>query len=533
VPIDVSGSLAERLRRAVDAPMAEAVPLLRGLDGVFAAMLWHAGERKLIVVTDIMGVQPLYIHRRPGTLVLASETKAFAAGGVVPVRMNAAAWGAFVGIRHTLADQTLLDGVDRVAAGSTLVYDVEADELTCTAHWTWPAPGRVERLEDVSTVDIADALMAEVRAYQAHHADGVITLSGGHDSRLLLAAVVASGQRPRALTVEHPDEFFNFEARMAKRISAMLDVPLTLVRPPRFFASDAYLRYMSAHELASPSLELSIPLLFAVLDGDEAIWEGLFPGNMLSPATQIPGGFTPYLAKMLSRKDKQQWNIVRQVFAPHMVEAMQTGFSEALKKETSRYADDGFGVAEFVARNRMRHRTGSNPAQAFNARALSFTPGGSRASWELVASLPFELRRDHQVFRRVLDRHFPKTLDLPALSGPKPFAARGGRDLDYYRVVVWNWMIESPLVPIASRLGWMRPYGAGDETPLVSQAIERIDPGHDDLNADGMRTIQRAPLPFDNPMRAARRLAFYWESWRRMMDGTLLPPVPDEPRSSS
>jgi hypothetical protein len=304
---------------------------------------------------------------------------------------------------------------------------------------------------------------------------------------------------------------------------------LTIVRPPRFFATDAYLRYLSAHELGSPSLELSIPLLAGVLDDVHAIWEGLFPGNMLSPATQIPGGFTPYLAKMMLPYDHSQWQVARQVFAPRMVEAMRTGLSETLAAETSRYTDDEVGVAQFVARNRMRHRTGPNPAQVFNAKVLAFTPGGSRASWGLAASIPFELRRDHRLYRHVLERHYPKTLTVPALSGAKLFAAKGGRDLDYYRAAVWNRMIYSPLVPIASRVGWMRPYGAGDETPFISAAVARLDPGHEDLNPDGIRTIQRAPLPLDNPMRAARRLAFYWESWRRMMDGTLLPPIPTGP----
>jgi hypothetical protein len=526
VPIDVSGSVAERLRQAVSAPLPEAIRLLQGLDGVFAAILWHVVERKLVVVTDMLGVQPLYMHRRQGLLILASETKAFAASGAVPIRMNPAAWGAFIAVRHTIADMTLVDGVDRVPAGSTLIYDADADDLTSSAHWSWPAPGRFERVEDVPTGDIVDALLAEIRGYQQHHADAVITLSGGHDSRLLLASVVGTGHRPRALTLSHPDEFFNFEARVAKRLAALHDVPLTIVRPPRFFASDAYLWYLSAHELASPSLELSIPLLSGVLDAQlGAIWEGLFLGNMLSPASQTAGGFAPYLAKMVLGHDHQQWQVARQVFAPHVVDAMRTGFTEALTNEISRYADDQFGVAQFMARNRMRHRTGPNPSQAFNAKVLAFTPGGSRASWNAVASVPFELRRDHRLYRHLLERHYPKTLTAPALSGAKLFAAKGGRDLDYYRAAVWNRMIYSPLVPLASRVGWMRPYGAGDDTPLVSEAVARLEPGHDDLNADGIRTIQRAPMPLDNPMRAARRLAFYWESWRRMMDGTLLPPV--------
>jgi hypothetical protein len=533
VPIDVSGSVAERLRQAVSAPLPEAIRLLQGLDGVFAAMLWHAVERKLVVITDMLGVQPMYMHRRPGLLMFASETKAFAASGAVPAEMNMAAWGAFLAVRHTIADLTLLDGVDRVPAGSTLIYDIEADDLTSTAHWGWPAPGRFERVDEVPTGDIVDALLAEIRGYQQHHADAVITLSGGHDSRLLLASVAGTGQRPRALTLSHPDEFFNFEARVAKRLSALHDVPLTITRPPRFFASDAYLRYLSAHELASPSLELSIPLLSGVLDAQlGAIWEGLFLGNMLSPASQTAGGFAPYVNKMVLGQDHQQWQIARQVFAPRVVDAMRTGFYEALAKEISRYADDQFGVAQFMARNRMRHRTGPNPSQAFNAKVLAFTPGCSRASWNLVASVPFDLRRDHQLYRHLLARHYPKTLMAPALSGAKLFAAKGGRDLDYYRAAVWNWMIYSPLVPIASRVGWMRPYGAGDETPLIAQSVARLEPGHDDLNPDGIRTIQRAPVPFDNPMRAARRLAFYWESWRRMMDGTLLPPVGESPAPS-
>ena len=75
VPIATRGDLDQRLVSLVDGDYRNAARELAELDGAYAALFWDHGVGKLVIVTDILGMQPLYVSRRPGVLLLASEMK--------------------------------------------------------------------------------------------------------------------------------------------------------------------------------------------------------------------------------------------------------------------------------------------------------------------------------------------------------------------------------------------------------------------------------------------------------------------------
>jgi hypothetical protein len=523
VPIDLTGAVAERLRRSIELPLQAALAELRGLDGVFAAMLWHEGEGKLAVVTDILGVQPLYMHRKGTGLLLATEVKAIGASGLAALVMDPAGWGVFLSFGHTIANQTLLHGVERVDPGSVLVYDAATGALAVERYWDWPMPRHANGMDDLQTGELIDVLWEEMQAYEEHHPNAVIALSGGHDSRLLLALLFKNGRRPTAITVSQPHEWFDFEAKVARRLARLHGIPITVRRVHEFFSSTAYLEYVAAHELASPSLVLSIPRLSAVLDSEmQAIWEGLFLGVSISPSSQPAGGFGPYLERATVSFDHWQWQAAAQVFAPRVLRAMQEAYTESLRAEIARYADDEYGVAEFIVRNRMRHRTGANPAQAFSAKVLAFTPGASRSFWANVAPIPYALRRDHRLYRYLFDTYFPTASKVPAISGPRPYSFGRPFDLDYLLAEIWNTLSRSRGAPVAKRVGLLPADLPGDRSRFVADALAHVDPDHPDLNPDGLRSLKASVGPFGAVPMRARELVFYWDAWRRMMAGTLM-----------
>ncbi len=69
----------------------EGSAMLARLRGMFAFALWDARRRGLLLARDPLGIKPLYWSDHGGTLRVASQVKALAAGGGVPLEENPAA----------------------------------------------------------------------------------------------------------------------------------------------------------------------------------------------------------------------------------------------------------------------------------------------------------------------------------------------------------------------------------------------------------------------------------------------------------
>src|SRR5258708_3979393 len=61
---------------------------IRSFRGMFAFAFWDAGDRKLVMARDPLGIKPLYLARNPNSrgdwsLVFASEVRAILASGLI------------------------------------------------------------------------------------------------------------------------------------------------------------------------------------------------------------------------------------------------------------------------------------------------------------------------------------------------------------------------------------------------------------------------------------------------------------------
>jgi Glutamine amidotransferase domain len=509
-PISCSTDLSERLRHAVEVEWEEAVACLEGLDGPFAAVMWHDALRRLTIVTDILGMQPLYFHRQPGVFALSSEVRALTSSGVCPASPDLGGWGAFLSFGHTIADRTLVADVRRVAPGSVLVYQADTDTLSASTYWSWPS-ARLTAVGD-STIDtLGDQMVAEVRACLAYHPRPVVCLSGGYDSRLILAALDDLGHRPAVLTLAHPDEQQNLDGKLALRVARAFNVSVDRRVPrPDFFSTSDYLDYVRASGLASPSLYLFIAQLSSCLrTGVEAVWDGIFPGCALFPVHQHPGGFDAYL-RHAARTDTALWTAARQLFRPDVATAMEEAFLETLSIERAQYAEDESGVSQFVVRNRTRHRIAANPLQAFSNDVIPLAPGLSKLFWEMAAAIPTEMKSKHQLYRALFKRRFPKALEAPAVSG--------GTIDQFSRRLDWD-VIAGRLADCLQRRPWLAsllPRGRLGASPFWTRSafLDQSPASHDSqdalLKVDAVERLREQSAPSDEGVEKQRELLFYW-----------------------
>jgi hypothetical protein len=525
VPLDLQGSLDKRLERVVAVNYRQASDHLKGLDGAFVALFWDAAAGKLLVVSDALGIQPLYFLQREGLILLGSEVKAFPATGLVEVTMDPAGWGAFFSLDFNIAQRTQLAEVQRFEAGRCLTYDPSSDTMDCDTYWSWPSPRPNLKSSDVDTGELVEILQQEMQSYTQHCSRGTLLLSGGFDSRLLLSLLYRSKMEFETLILMHQEETFGADGKLAVRVSKLLnqmdfDV---IISSPQFYSSPDYLRYIAMSDAAFPTLRLFIARVWRYLrPGMGAIWEGLGPGFGFSSPYPRPGGFDVYLEDRCKSGDCLLWQAVRSTFARKLADEMYGEFHEVLQEELDKYSDDEFGVAHFQVNNQMRCRMAVNPTKVYTNIVAPFTPGLSKAYWDGVGSIPHHITAGGKLYLDLLLQHFPEAVRVPICSGGKFYTHKA------FTPVLWT---TKALARARQRFcyyyGRLRRLGGSEQSrtsgmnPLVSQVLKTIEADHPDLNAEAVHALARSKPPYDWHQVLARNILFYWQTWRWTMEGRL------------
>ena len=519
-PVLIGGALPALLERAVELEFPEATEALTRLDGGFAALFWDVGRRRLAAVTDFLGMQPLFEARERGALLLATEQKGICASGLVDDTPDAAGWGAFFSFGHYIGRRTSLQQVRWAEAGAVTVYDPRpGGGADARRYWRWPEPAPARTVEEADVAGIYRALADSVAGYRQYGQDGVVLMSGGFDSRIVLCLLREAGLRPRTLVVRHEEELDDADGRFAVAAARQLGSEPEVCRPPAdFYASDAYRRYLQLSELANPSIGLFIARVSAYVRPDHgAVWEGLAP-NAMQRSDRNPehGGFAGYLARACQSPESRAWQGVRRVFAPDWVREMRERFDELLREEVARYPDDEYGVFEFSVRNRTRNRLGTNPFKVFGTDALPFTPGITRDFYNRVYALSGRVRGLTALRFRLLREHFPEALAVPFCSGAKLVAATPAQ---HHRLriarargrVLKNWYARRAL----ERLGVVRTFSF-DVGTVKRDLLASVDLDDPRLDADAARALAGGGITDPVGTVASERL-FYWHVKRLVL----------------
>jgi hypothetical protein len=514
LPLDLNGLLDERLDRAVSGDSKIAAKELKELDGAFAAIHWDFAQKKLLIVSDPLGLQPLYIaHTKQGVL-LATELKAFPASGMMEINMDPAGWGAFVGLAYAIEDRTQLAGVRRFPPATVTRFDPATGGEDSEEYWQWPTLREDLKLEDVDTGAIIDVFRAELAAYAQHARGKTVLLSGGFDSRLTLALMHQEGWNPSTLILGHQDELWGADAKLALACVKRLGVPWALIKTPRnFYRTSSYLDYLVMNEVTTPSLYLFIAQVQAYIDSSmQVVWDGTPPGYGLVPAFLPPGGFELFIKESCRPRNAFVWRIAEETFGRAKTDEMYEELSASIRREVAKYPDDEMGVTMFEVYNRMRNRTTPNSLKGYSNKVLPYMLGVSRIFWDMAGQIPYSVTKAYELYFEIYRRHFPRLANIPFLSGgqlwcDRTCGLRGTAARALYCL--------AKIKPIGLSQKAYRRYIRGSrkywmDSQFLLKTRERMELDHPDLNADNIRKMD-----------VDHRLPFYWQMWRWVLSGEL------------
>lgn len=204
---------------------------VKQLNGMFSFALWDSENQELILARDSLGIKPLVRTIIDGSLLFASEMKAFHAHESYQPRIDETALALRLAWEYCLDSSTLIENVHQVRPGTVEIWrqndngqpylhsvtSFERQQLNPVA--TWNPDLEAKSLLESFTYSVQERLMADVPV-------GIV-LSGGLDSSLVAAVASDAAMReskpvPACWTVAESED--NPDWIAAEEVASTLDL---------------------------------------------------------------------------------------------------------------------------------------------------------------------------------------------------------------------------------------------------------------------------------------------------------------------
>lgn len=194
--------------------------LLSATDGVFVALLYDESKRELHLFTDRYGLKPFYICHRHQSLLFAPEVKCFPLLPGFETRVRKDMVDCFLQLEHFMDDATWLEGVKVAAPSMHYTYYIAENRLSWQRYWSWSRIRRTSLSIDEAAEAMATLLDNANRVRATGDFRVGVALSGGLDSRAILAAV--ADRKPVTYTFGVED---SPDVVIARRVARQAGVP--------------------------------------------------------------------------------------------------------------------------------------------------------------------------------------------------------------------------------------------------------------------------------------------------------------------
>lgn len=213
------------------------------LDGMFAVGAWNTKTRELWLSRDRFGVKPLYYWFSNGTLLFASEIKAFMSHPAFSVTVNLDALNEYFTFQNMFTYQTLFKGVYMLPQANTVCINSASTEVVHKSWWDYDFSRTDEEMGFEEARIETERLFSNAVARQMV-ADVPVGsyLSGGIDSGSI--AALASRHVPRLYTFT-----CGFDMSQVTGVEANYDERRDAELTANYIKSEHYEQVMNAGDL--------------------------------------------------------------------------------------------------------------------------------------------------------------------------------------------------------------------------------------------------------------------------------------------
>ncbi|EFB77475.1 asparagine synthase (glutamine-hydrolyzing) [Subdoligranulum variabile] len=233
--------------------------LLPRLRGMFAFALWDRKTGTLFCARDPFGIKPLYYYQAAdGTLLFASEIKAFLDHPAFEKRLNESQLELYLSFQYSPGEETFFRGVKKLLPAHCLTLDSSGLRVE---RW-WQAEFTPELSPTDWAAAIDDTMQGSVAAHKIADVEVAGFLSGGVDS----AYITALARPTRCYTIGYAEAGYD-EADQAAHLARVLGIQSRVRRitPEEFWNAIPAVQYHMDEPLADAA---AVALYF--LNGEAA-----------------------------------------------------------------------------------------------------------------------------------------------------------------------------------------------------------------------------------------------------------------------
>lgn len=202
------------------------------LNGNFLLGIYDPSRREFLLCTDRFGTVPLYWSCTDDDTVAFSTTiQALPHHPAVETGFHPGYLHEYLAFRRTFGMRTPLEGVEKLGPGTVATINLDEGSISADQYWR-PRYRPRETSFEWFVDEFVRRFRTVIGEWVRDNREYGMLLSGGSDSRLVLAALVEAGAD---VTAFHMNDWMNAEARTAERVALEADAPFEwLQRGPEY-----------------------------------------------------------------------------------------------------------------------------------------------------------------------------------------------------------------------------------------------------------------------------------------------------------
>lgn len=175
---------------------------LREADGTFCLVHYQPQTGTLSLVADKVGVRPLYFWLNDELVVFASALRILEELSFVPKRMDLRAVTEVVALGTPLADRTPYAGIFLLKPAE--IVQITSERASRSSYWRWDEIKTEDDSEPIRLATVYDRFQSAIKRRNGNDEATSAYLSGGLDSRCIVAALCHNGVRVRTVNFARP-----------------------------------------------------------------------------------------------------------------------------------------------------------------------------------------------------------------------------------------------------------------------------------------------------------------------------------------